>query len=310
VSDRPSEPRDPDPDGGYGAEYPPRDDQFESIFGTRAEEARDWYAREYKPINPEPAWRSLGRKLATPFVAFALLLWKAKFLFVALFKFKLFTVAGSMLVSIGAYTLIWGWKFAVGFVVLLLVHEMGHVFAARMQGLPVSAPMFIPFLGAMITMKQMPASAWKEAQVALGGPLLGSLGAAVAWGIGEAYDSELFVALGFMGFFLNLFNLLPIVPLDGGRAVGALHPAIWFVGLVALGALAYFAPNPIIILILVLGGLELWQRWRHRRAPGVREYYRTTIGQRVAVGVTYLGLAALLVLGMDAAYIDKDFGDV
>jgi Zn-dependent protease len=299
VSDRPPEQREPDYDRIY-----------ESLFEPRPDEPADPYARGYKPINPEPAWRTLGRKLTTPIIAVALLVWKAKFIVVAVFKFKLFTVAGSMLISIGAYALIWGWRFAVGFVVLLLIHEMGHVFAARMQGLPVSAPMFIPFLGAMITMKQMPANAWKEAQVALGGPLLGSLGAAVAWGIGEAYDSELFIALGFMGFFLNLFNLLPIVPLDGGRAVGALHPAIWFVGLVALAVLAYIAPNPIIILILVIGGMELWQRWRHRRAPGVRDYYRTTVGQRVAVGVTYLGLAALLVLGMDAAYVDKDFGDV
>ena len=300
MSERTPEQREPDYDRLY-----------ESLFEPRPEDERaDLYERDYKPINPEPAWRSLARKLTTPIVALALLIWKAKFIFVALFKFKLFTVAGSMLVSIGAYALIWGWKFAVGFVLLLLVHELGHVLAAKQQGLPVSAPMFIPFLGALITMKEMPENAWKEAQVALGGPILGSLGAAVCWGIAEAYDSELFMALAFMGFFLNLFNLLPVVPLDGGRAVGALHPAIWLVGLVALGALAWFAPNPIIILILALGAFELWNRWRHRRMPGVREYYKTTTGQRIAVGVTYLGLAALLVLGMDATFIEKDFDDV
>ena len=290
-----------------------RDDdraEFEAIFGNRAEEARDWYAQQAAPPPPEPWWRALARKLVTPLVALGLLIWKAKFIFVFVFKLKFFTVIFSMLISIGAYALLWTWKFALGFVLLLLIHELGHVLAAKLQGLPVSAPMFIPFLGAMITMKKMPESAWKEAQVALGGPIIGSLGCVACWGIGEALDSELFIALAFFGFFLNLFNLLPVVPLDGGRAVGALHPAFWLIGLIGLGLLAWYAPNPIILIILLLGGMEVWQRWRHRKAPGVREYYKTTVGQRVAVGVTYLGLAALLVLGMDATYIDKDFGDV
>jgi Zn-dependent protease len=282
---------------------------------TPSEEEREqlpflYAERQYEPINPEPGWKSVLRKLWAPIAGVGLLLWKLKFLAVALFKFKLFTVAGSMLVSIGAYTLLWGWRFGVGFVVLLFVHEMGHVFAARQQGLKVSAPMFIPFLGAFISMKQLPENAWKEAQVALGGPLLGTLGAFACWGIGEAYDSELFVALAFVGFFLNLFNLMPIVPLDGGRAVGALHPAIWLLGLVGLGAMAFFYPNPIILVILFLGAFELWGRWRNRDSPQLRSYYKTKPWQRVVVGVVYLGLAAILVLAMNQTHIEKDFGDV
>ena len=266
--------------------------------------------RDYEPIQPRPAWHGLLRKLWAPIAAMAFFVWKAKFVFVAIFKFKIFTVAGSMLVSIGAYALIWSWRFAVGFVLLLLVHEMGHVLEARRQGLPVSAPMFIPFLGAMITMKKLPENAWKEAQVAIAGPILGSLGAAAVWAAGEAYDSELLVALAFFGFFLNLFNLLPIVPLDGGRIVAALHPALWLVGLAGLLGLVFISPNPILILILLLGGMELFRRWQSRKTPEAAAYYQTTTTQRIVVGVSYLALAALLVVAMGETHIEKDFGDV
>ena len=262
--------------------------------------------RDYEPIQPEPPWRGLVRKLAAPFIALALLIWKFKFAVVAIFKFKLFTVAGSMLVSIGAYALIWGWMFGIGFVLLLLVHELGHVLEARRQGIPASAPMFIPFLGAFITMKQLPANAWREAQVALAGPILGSAGAALVWAAGAAYDSDFLRALAFVGFFLNLFNLLPIVPLDGGRAVAALHPAIWLLGLAGLLALAFISPNPILLFILALGGFELWSRWRSRHDPESRRYYDIAPAQRAAVAVVYLGLAAALVLAMGATHLERD----
>ena len=117
----------------------------------------------------------------------------------------------------------------------------------------------------------------------------------------EATDSDFLRALAFTGFFLNLFNLLPIVPLDGGRAVAALHPAFWLVGLVGLAALTFLLPNPILILILVVGGLELWSRWRGRGRPGYEEYYRVHAWQRVVVAVVYVGLAAGLGLAMSAS---------
>jgi Zn-dependent protease len=266
------------------------------------------YERDYRPIHPEPAWRSLGRKLFAPIVFVGLLLWKFKFIFVAIFKLKLFTVAASMVVSIGAYALLWGWKFAVGFVLLLLVHELGHVLEARRQGLPVSAPLFIPFLGAAILLKGNPKDAWREAKVAIAGPILGSLGALVTWGLGEALDSELLIALAFTGFFLNLFNLLPIVPLDGGRIVAAVHPVLWALGMVGLLGLAFVAPNPILIVILVIGGLELWRRWQEWRhpTPETATYYRVTRSQRIAAGLGYIGLAALLVLAMAATFVERD----
>jgi Zn-dependent protease len=263
--------------------------------------------RDYEPIHPKGRdWRRIGRALAAPLIGLGLLLWKFKALLVAIFKFKLFSVAGTMLISVAAYALLWGWKFAVGLVLLLFVHEMGHVLEARRQGLPTSAPMFVPFLGAFITMKKMPENAWREAQVALAGPIVGSLGAAATWGLGEALDSEFLVALAFVGFLLNLFNLLPIVPLDGGRAVAALHPAIWLVGLAGLAVLTFISPNPILLIILVLGGLELWQRWHTRHSPELESYYRVQPWQRVVVGFVYVGLAVTLAVAMNATHIEKD----
>jgi Zn-dependent protease len=257
------------------------------------------------PIRREPRFRLL-RKLAAPLLVIGAFFAKFKFILLAIFKFKVVTTSLSMLVSIGAYTLLWGWKFAAGFVVLLFVHELGHALEAKRQGLPVSAPIFIPFLGAAILLKENPQNAWREAQIALAGPIVGSLGAAAVWWYGEATDNNLLIALAFTGFFLNLFNLLPIVPLDGGRAVAALHPAFWFVGLVGLGVLTFFAPNPILILILAVSAFELWNRWRARSDPGGQEYYRIAPWQRVAVAVIYLGLAAALAVAMSASYIERD----
>jgi Zn-dependent protease len=261
--------------------------------------------RDYRPIHPEPAWRALVRRVWAPIAALGVLLAKFKFVLFAVFKLKLFTTAGSMLVSTAAYAWIWGWKFAIGFVLLLFVHELGHVLELRRQGVPASAPLFIPFLGAVVGMKQMPEDAWREARVALAGPILGSLGAAAVWGAGEALDSELLVALAFVGFLLNLFNLLPVVPLDGGRAVAALHPAFWLIGLVGLLVLAFLRPNPILLLVLVLGGFELWRRWRERGTPEAAAYYRVEPWQRVATGVVYGGLAVLLALGMSATHVER-----
>jgi Zn-dependent protease len=256
---------------------------------------------QYSPIRPQRTWRDVLRKLWAPIAAVGAFL--AKFGAV-LFKAKFFF---SIFISFGLYVWYGGLWFAVGLIVLLFVHEMGHVIEARRQGLPVSAPMFIPFLGAMITLKANPRDAWHEATMALAGPLLGSLGAAAIYAVGIAEDSNRLKAIAFLGFFINLFNLLPIVPLDGGRAVAALHPALWLVGLVGLAALVVLRPNPILILILVFAGMELYRRWQMRGDPMVRSYYRVLPWQRAAVAVTYFGLAALLVLGMHETHVPHSF---
>jgi Zn-dependent protease len=263
--------------------------------------------RDYEPIHPEPRWKELGKRLLAPFAALGALLLKFKTIGLAVFKFKIFATSGTMLVSIAAYAWIWGWKFAVGFVLLILVHELGHVFELRRQGVPASAPLFIPFLGAVVGMKQMPKDAWNESRVALAGPILGSIGAAVVWALGAALDSNVLIAIAFTGFFLNLFNLLPIVPLDGGRAVAAVHPALWGLGLAGLAALAFWHPNPILILILVLGALELWRRWGERGTPEAASYYAVKPWQRLTAGTVYVGLAALLAVAMTATHLERTF---
>ena len=258
--------------------------------------------RGYEPVQPGMGLRELVRKFFAPILAvgFVVLKWGA-----VLLKLKVFTTAASMLVSIAAYAWIWGLPFAVGFVALIFVHELGHVVELRRQGVPASAPLFIPFLGAVIGMKQLPDDAWKEARVALAGPILGSVGAAAFLVAAEVSGSDLLMALAFVGFFLNLFNLIPIVPLDGGRAVGALHPAIWLVGLLMMVGIAVVSPNPILIIIVIVGALELWRRWRARGEAA--EYYALQVWQRVAVAVVYIGLIGVLALAVSATHVERDF---
>ena len=265
--------------------------------------------RDYEPIQPKSGLRDLLKKIWAPMAALGAFLVKFGGF---LFKGKTFV---SMLVSAGVY--IWlgtvqaGWPaglwFGIGLVSLLFVHEMGHVLEAKRQGLPVSAPFFIPFLGAAIQMKKMPQSAWHEALNGIAGPILGSIGAAVCWGFGEYYDSRPLIALAYLGFFLNLFNLVPFLPLDGGRIAVAIHPAIVGLGLVGLIALVIIQPNPILILILIFGGMETWRRWQMRHHPESQQYYRVRPWQRIVIAGLYFGLAALLVFAMDHTHIPRDF---
>ena len=237
---------------------------------------------------------------------------KLKALLLLLPKLKLLTTSGSMLVSVGAYSLIWGWRFAVGFVLLLLVHELGHVIQLRREGIPASAPLFIPFLGAVIAAKSLGGNALAEARVGLAGPVLGSLGAAALIPVAAATGNDLFTALAFTGFLLNLFNLLPVLPLDGGRAMAAMAPWMWLVGFAALVAMAFVFPNPIVLLILLLGGFETWRRWKQRRAGGDEQqaYYRVKPAHRLLVAIVYIGLIALLGFGMTETHLERTFDDV
>jgi Zn-dependent protease len=257
------------------------------------------YYESPEPIRHEPRFPLL-RKALGPFVAIGALLAKFGGL---LFKAKFFF---SIFISAAFYVWYGGWWFGIGLIVLLFVHEMGHVIEAKRQGLPVSAPVFIPFLGAAIIMKEMPHDAWNEAKVGIAGPLLGSAGAAALWIAGEATDSNSLKAIAFLGFLINLFNLLPVIPLDGGRIVGALHPALWAVGFLALLGLVFVRPNPLLLLILFFSGMELLNRWRMRNHPEQQSYYRVKPSQRVTMAVLYFGLAILLVIGMHATHVPRD----
>jgi Zn-dependent protease len=265
----------------------------------RARLAELSYYEPPDPVRHEPRFPLL-RKALGPVIAIGALLAKFGGL---LFKAKFFF---SIFISAAFYVWYGGWWFGIGLIVLLFVHEMGHVIEAKRQGLPVSAPVFIPFLGAAIIMKEMPQDAWNEAKVGIAGPLLGSAGALALWIAGEATDSNSLKAIAFLGFLLNLFNLLPVIPLDGGRIVGALHPALWAVGFLALLGLVFIRPNPLLLLILFFSGMELWNRWRMRNHPERQSYFRVKPSQRVTMAVLYFGLAILLVVGMHATHVPRD----
>jgi len=174
--------------------------------------------RDYEPIQPGGTdWRGLFRKIWAPIAATVGVLVKFSFIF---FKFA------SIFVAVGGYALIWGWRFAVGFVLLILVHEMGHFVEAKRQGLNPGLPVFIPFFGAYVAIRNARINAWQNALISLAGPFAGGLGAAAVWAAGESNGSRLLQALGYFGFLINLINLIPVGFLDGGhvaRSIGYLR---------------------------------------------------------------------------------------
>ena len=273
----------------------------------------------------EPAWPGFGQASERPhgpvrrkpkgpvsalLAAIVAFLAKFKAVLLLLPKLKLLTTVGTMLVSVAAYSFVFGWPFAVGFVALIFIHEMGHVIQLRREGLKASAPMFIPFMGAVISARSLGDNALAEARVGLAGPILGSIGSAACIAIWHATGNDIWRALAFTGFFLNLFNLLPVVPLDGGRAMAAMAPWMWFVGFAAMIPLAFIFPNPIIFLILLIAGYETYKRWKLRRAGGAQQeaYYRVRPLDRALVAAVYISLIALLVVGMHATTLTRTFG--
>lgn len=211
---------------------------------------------------------------------------------------KLFLTGGTMILSMFVYSLTFGWKYAVGFVLLIFFHEMGHYLAARYRGLDVGAPMFIPFVGAWIQLKDMPRDVHTEAYVGFAGPLVGTLAAIGCYWIARNTGSQLMLALAYSGFMLNLFNLIPISPLDGGRITAIISPKIWLIGVPLLIALFLYNPSPMLILIAILALPQL--KAALQKDGGVSDmpegYYDVDINVRVNYGVFYLGLAGFLAI--------------
>jgi Zn-dependent protease len=209
----------------------------------------------------------------------------------------------SMGLSIWIYSFAWGWPFAIGFVLLIFVHEMGHVIAAKMLGMPVTAPLFIPFMGAAIFLKQHPRDAWTEALMAYGGPLAGALGSIAVWFVASQDHSILLMAVARAGFFLNLFNLIPLPPLDGGRICAAISPWFWITGLLLFGASFFFfqfSANTLVIgvIILFIALPRLKQTLFYPATPELQTYYATHVANRLTMALLYLGLIAVLLLGL------------
>jgi len=255
------------------------------------------------PPHPDSKFQAWLRKLGPVGASLAILLTKIKtlasfgYLALKAAKFtKVFLTIITMFVSIWVYSKFFGVQFAVGFVVLILIHELGHVFVAWRQGLSITAPVFVPFMGAVIFNKRSSNSAWAQAIMGIGGPVGGSLGCLGSLGIFSATGNPLFLALANVGFFMNLFNLMPIVPLDGGWIVGAISPWLWLVGLVGLLAMTIlgYMHNPFVWIIVILTLPRVWSLFRP--GPGVLPgiLVPPTMGQRMIMGVYYFALASAL----------------
>jgi Zn-dependent protease len=171
---------------------------------------------------------------------------------------KLLTTGGTMLVSMAVYAFSFGWSYAIGFVLLILVHELGHYIAARQHGLDVGAPVFIPFVGAWISLKQTRLRPEVEAHIAMAGPMLGSIAALLCYLLALDGHGRIYMALAQAGFMLNLFNLVPLVPLDGGRVAGVISPRLWLLGVPLLVAVFFWRPSPLLLLIALAAAPQVW----------------------------------------------------
>ncbi|WP_298694148.1 site-2 protease family protein [uncultured Sulfuricurvum sp.] len=208
---------------------------------------------------------------------------------------KVFITGGSMLISIVAYSFIFGWWYAIGFVLLIFIHEMGHYMAARQRGVNVGVPTFIPFIGAWIALKEQPVDVENEAYIGFAGPFVGTFAALIVYYLSRVYDSNLLLALAYSGFFINLFNLIPISPLDGGRISAVLTPRIWFLGVPLLIGFFFFFPSPMLIVLAILAFPQLKLAWNYDPEDEKnKRYYTISDENRLMYSLYYMALVIFL----------------
>lgn len=259
------------------------------------EEEKELATKQLKP-KKEPLSERLKKKNGIWAIlgSFLVVLSKLKILIPILKLGKFGTTFISMFIMIYVYAKLYGLVFGTGFVLLLLAHEMGHYLAAKELGINTSSPLFIPFVGAMISLKELPKEVATEAKMAIAGPIMGSISALGCLLLYMIFRQNVLLALAYTGFFLNLFNLIPMHPLDGGRTVSAISPLMWLIGIPVgvIAAIKYY--NPILIVLLILGTMEIYKQWKNPE----KEYYKVRPMQRVAFAICYFGLIALLGIGM------------
>lgn len=227
----------------------------------------------------------------------SMLFGKVKYVLLALKLTKMAPLL-SMVASSAAYSLVYGPMYGCGMVGLILFHECGHAIAMNHYGVPFSPMVFVPFMGAAIQVEKHPRSATEEVVIALAGPVVGSAAAVACAGAGHAVDSQLLMALGDWGLMINLFNLLPIGSLDGGRVADALSPALPPLGLLGGCGLVYYGvvANPIFYLILIMGGLQVGSRVLGIDEP---KPWKRLHGPKMWIAASaYAGLVASLIVAM------------
>jgi Zn-dependent protease len=303
----------PDPyAGSYEYNNKEADQQFENPY-ARKYEYRGPQSLEDSMVEPEVE-QAEGEKVGTKkkrkglagiggsLAALGAWLLKLKGL---LFLLKFGTAGFTALFSIAVYALIFGWRFAVGLVALLFIHEMGHAIVMKLKGIPMGGLVFIPLLGAAVTMRQAPQNARDEAEVGIAGPIAGAIAASFC--LFMAYmplTDRIWAPLAYFGFFINLFNLIPIVPFDGGRVLAAIDRRVWILGF--LGLLAFQIWQWLngdfsmwLLLFVIIAATQLWSRGF---APDSRAYYDVPISTRIVMSLLYFGLATVLFLGMSASH--------
>ncbi len=212
-----------------------------------------------RSIGGQHDFRDRAAKGGAAVGALGLLAWKSKFVLAFVLTKGKLLLAGfgkssaifGVLASVGVYWAAWGWKFAVGLVASIYVHEMGHVVALRRFGIRADAPMFVPGLGAFVRMRQMPRNAAEDARVGLAGPWFGLGAAGVAFAAFLLTGSGFWAALARFGAWINLFNLLPIWQLDGARAFRALTTSQRVVAAAAIGVAWFLTAEGLLLLLLL-----------------------------------------------------------
>jgi Zn-dependent protease len=253
-------------------------------------------------LHPYPTLRERLKKFFAPLAAVGAFL--AKF-GVVLLKLKSVVFLGSAAVSVLAYAQLWGWKFALGFVLLILVHELGHVFALRMRGIRHTALVFLPMLGAFTSWRPTERDPYQEAETALAGPVLGTVGALVLGYIGHVQGSDLLQALAFIGLVINLLNLAPVPMLDGGRLTYLLHPAIWMLAIVGLVGWELYRPGFIVLVLVIFSIYQFIHQVRDTDGTFASASAMVTQAQRYRISAVYLVTVAAILIGMHATYAER-----
>jgi Zn-dependent protease len=253
------------------------------------------------PSSPDHYSPAPSRRNRTGFLgglaAILLAIWsKGGLLLALIFKVPALATLGTALLSIAAYSLVGGPWFAVGLVLMIFVHEMGHVVEIRRQGMKATAPIFIPFVGAAIFQRSHAQSPMRQAQIGIAGPIAGTIGATVAFVLYNSTHWNVLLLWAYFGFLLNLFNLIPFGMLDGGWILAPVSKWLQVAGLAVLGGL--FLANlvsPIVIIVVILGLPVVWQRFRN---PALDAYLTSgPAGPRYAMGAAWLALVAFVAFG-------------
>jgi len=268
-------------------------------------------AVEGEYLGPDPSaasgrnWKAAGGTAVGIAVAFA----KFKTLLFALLNFKWIFLggkfaltAGTFLASIWFYSLFYGWAFAFVFAVLIAIHEGGHVVFVRAFGFSAPAVYFVPGLGAFTTWKDAPKTLFQESAIAFAGPLFGGLAGLACFAYGAATGSGFWMAAAYVAFFLNLFNMVPIAFLDGGKMTNAISPQLWIVGFVfvIVAAIAFHWWNPILLILIVLSIPRVISVFRGEVDP---RYAAVTSRERATIAIAYFALVAFLAAGVVVSHV-------